>query len=141
MNIGLKDSFDKSVIDFYDNYYDVLRTPDFKNNTRLLKPEHGLKYLGNPKHKTCRFCGKNETEVGFKKIAHAFPESVGNKSLATYYECDECNQFFGETIEREYANFFWLYVIIGYNIVTFAYTPFYDRSLSTLLNIVDIIIF
>lgn len=109
MNIGLKNGSDRSVISFYDYNYDVLRTPDFKEDTHFLKPEHGLKYLGNPKHKTCRFCGKTEDEVSFNKIAHAFPEAIGNKRLATYYECDECNQFFGETIEGEYAKFFWLY--------------------------------
>lgn len=95
--------------EFYNINYDILRTPDFDENTRVLKPEHGIHYLGNPKNKVCRFCRKNEKEVTFKKIAHAFPESIGNSTLATYYECDTCNQFFGSNIENEFGNFFILF--------------------------------
>lgn len=109
MKIGVTNEINLSLLDFYKQNYDVLRTPDFKDSTRLLKPEHGIKYLGNPNQKNCRFCGKSELETSFKKIAHAFPESIGNKALATYYECDACNDFFGRTIEDDYGKFFGLY--------------------------------
>lgn len=109
--VGLKSEkdFDKKIIAFYENNYDVLRTPDFNDTTRLLKPEHGIKYLGCKDNKICRFCGKKEPDVTFRKIAHALPESIGNHALATYYECDECNTFFGNKLENEYNNFFGLY--------------------------------
>lgn len=47
--IGIKqyDNKDVQIMQFYIDNYDVLRTPDFKDTTRFLKPEHGLKYLGN----------------------------------------------------------------------------------------------
>ncbi|RYG54891.1 MAG: hypothetical protein EOO01_00165 [Chitinophagaceae bacterium] len=53
----------------------------------------------------CRFCGKGKPEAKFKKAAHALPHLIGNNSLFTHYECDECNQHFGNTIERHYAAF------------------------------------
>lgn len=109
--IGLKgkEYFDKQVILFYERNYDILRTPDFDERTRLLKNNHGMKYLGRKDNKTCRFCGKKEPDVTFRKIAHALPESIGNHVLATYYECDECNSFFGKKLEDDYNKFFGLY--------------------------------
>lgn len=38
-----------------------------------------------------------------------FPEALGNNVLASNYECDICNQFFGSSIENDYAKFFSLY--------------------------------
>ncbi|BDC97289.1 HNH endonuclease [Treponema saccharophilum] len=57
------------------------------------------KYLGDSQNKICRFCGRKEPEVHFRKIAHAIPESLENINLFTNYECDECNHKFGNTIE------------------------------------------
>jgi len=68
-----------------------------------------MQTLGSPQNKKCRFCGKDEKEVNFKDTAHVFPESIGNNVLASNYECDICNQYFGNTIENEYGNFFSLY--------------------------------
>lgn len=109
MQVGINPQIDPNVIQFYESNYDVLRTPDFDDKSRLLKPTHGIKYLGHSSNKKWRFCGKDEHEVSFKKIAHVFPESIGNNTLASNYECDDCNQYFGSTIENEYANFFSLY--------------------------------
>ncbi|HHQ4476241.1 HNH endonuclease [Aeromonas veronii] len=57
----------------------------------------------------CRFCGKtNLTGATFRKVAHAIPESIGNKNIITNEECDSCNEFFGITYEKslvEYFNF------------------------------------
>lgn len=60
--------------------------------------------LGNMHDRVCRFCGKRRPEVTFKKVAHAIPELLGNKSLVTAYECDTCNCFFGRTIENDLGN-------------------------------------
>nr|WP_297767890.1 HNH endonuclease [uncultured Butyrivibrio sp.] len=111
MRIGVKSA--NNLIDprlmFYETNYDILPTPNFLDKTRLLKAEHGITYLGNRNKKECRFCGKRVPETTFRKIAHAFPESIGNKTLASYYECDSCNEKFGETIENDYATFFQFY--------------------------------
>lgn len=108
MQIGVRDYIDPQVEKYYSLYYDVLRTQDFDDKSRLLKPEYGKKIL-RESEKKCRFCGKLGEEVTFKKIAHAFPESIGNRTLVSDYECDVCNQYFGNTIENDYAKFFSLY--------------------------------
>jgi len=51
----------------------------------------------------CRFCLKASPEVTFKKIAHAFPELIGNKTFVCVDECDVCNAAFGETLENHFA--------------------------------------
>lgn len=109
MKIGNKKNINSDIIKYYELNYDLVRTPDFDEKSRLLKPENGVHAIGYSKNKTCRFCGKGEDEVSFKKIAHAFPESIGNKSLLSNYECDICNQYFGNTIENDYSKFFSFY--------------------------------
>lgn len=109
MKIGINEKIEPARIEYFESFYDILRTPDFDDKSRLLKPSHGIYTIGNSQKKICRFCGKSENEVSFNKIAHAVPESIGNHVLASNYECDICNEFFGNTIENEYANFFGLY--------------------------------
>ncbi|WP_035946018.1 HNH endonuclease [Fusobacterium necrophorum] len=53
----------------------------------------------------CRFCGKGPPEVKFRKKAHAIPELLSNKNILSYDECDECNEFFGLTLEVELAKY------------------------------------
>lgn len=105
MQIGINEKIEPEILKYYESFYDILRTPDFNSNSRLLKPLHGIHTLGNSKNKKCRFCGKGEKEVRFDKIAHVFPEAIGNHVLASNYKCDACNEYFGKTIENEYANF------------------------------------
>ena len=109
MRLGINENIEPEIIKYYDSFYDVLRTPDFDDRSRLLKSTHEKRELGCSKNKKCRFWGKDENEVNFDKVAHVFPESIGNDVLVSNYECDDCNQDFGNTIENEYANFFGLY--------------------------------
>lgn len=46
--------------------------------------------------RVCRYCGKKKPEVKFKKIAHLFPESLGNKCFFSNNECDNCNELFSK---------------------------------------------
>ena len=109
MNIGINPKIDEKTCRYYDLFYDVLPTPDGDEQSRLLYPRHRIQKFGEETNRTCRFCNQKEPEVSFKKIAHAFPESIGNNVFASNYECDSCNQFFGNTIENDYAKFFNLY--------------------------------
>ena len=52
----------------------------------------------------CRFCGQSPPNATFKKVAHAIPECLGNKSIFVNYECDTCNEFFGKGIENDFGN-------------------------------------
>lgn len=102
MNQFINENIDSNLAKFYDKHYKVL-------NWHLLNDKEYI-YLGNEKTKVCRFCGKDESNgATFEKLAHAFPESIGNRCLATYYECDKCNERFGKTIENDYANYMKFY--------------------------------
>ena len=58
-------------------------------------------HLGSGTGRVCRFCRQNDVVVSFRTKAHAIPEAFGNKTLFTNYECDQCNQLFGTTIEND----------------------------------------
>ncbi len=61
------------------------------------------RFLGGRENRTCRFCSRSFPKVTFRKEAHALPESIGNKSLFTFYECDTCNLDFGQGIEDAFG--------------------------------------
>ncbi len=56
----------------------------------------------NKSQRICRFCG-NSGEHYFKKIAHAIPEAIGNKTLFCNEECDDCNSRLGK-IEEDFVH-------------------------------------
>ncbi len=49
----------------------------------------------------CRFCGERDPRQ-FRKIAHTFPEALGNKWVFSFDECDGCNALFSN-YENELA--------------------------------------
>ncbi len=64
-------------------------------------------YEGGPKQQignknTCRFCRCSDPSH-FKKIAHTFPEALGNKWITSRDECDSCNAAFS-SFENELIN-------------------------------------
>lgn len=61
-------------------------------------------FLGESKSRSCRYCGATD-DGRFKKVAHALPEAIGNKCLISLDECDECNDFFGRTMDEHLANY------------------------------------
>lgn len=68
--------------------------------------------IGNAKKddRVCRFCrGSLGTGSSFAKVAHAIPEALGNKSLILGDECDECNKYFGDSIEPHLIGQFDIY--------------------------------
>ena len=68
-----------------------------------LHPNGPKIYLGEKADNHCRFCKRTNDGITFKKKAHAIPESLGNKTLFSHYECDDCNAFFGQTIETDFG--------------------------------------
>lgn len=61
-------------------------------------------FLGNKENRVCRFCGKDSKETTFKMKAHIMPEFMGNKKYFSFFECDSCNQYFGQ-LEDSLFNF------------------------------------
>ena len=55
--------------------------------------------LNSVTHRRCRFCGRGKPVVRFRKLAHAVSDFLGNQSIISMNECDECNTFFGEGCE------------------------------------------
>lgn len=49
----------------------------------------------------CRFCGRGKPTTKFKNSAHAIADFLGNLSIISLNECDECNTFFGEGCEDQ----------------------------------------
>lgn len=92
---------DHKNFDFYQLKFAIatLLEPD---GTAPLKICAGIDYH-------CRFCNKTKPTAKFKKKAHAFPELIGNKRFYTLYECDRCNQSFGDGIETQLGNWSHVY--------------------------------
>ncbi|MDH0894429.1 MULTISPECIES: HNH endonuclease [unclassified Pseudomonas] len=86
----------KANIDFYEANYDII-------GQWMVRPGNKV-ILGDLNKRICRFCGKQSPEVTFKKVAHAIPELLGNKSIESAYECDVCNKEFGDGIENDLGN-------------------------------------
>ncbi len=83
-------------IQFYGSHYDIL-------GNWIVRPEEKVT-LGDKANRVCRFCSKKAPDATFKKIAHAIPELLGNKSIFSAYECDDCNEEFGNGIENDLGN-------------------------------------
>ena len=73
-------------------------------------------YLGekDKKKRICRFCGRTMADkISFIKDAHAIPAFMGNSKIFQNEECDECNAYFGETIEKDIDNYSKLFRVIN----------------------------
>ena len=55
--------------------------------------------------KKCRFCFQTEPIVTFKDRAHAISRGLGNEGIFCFDECDTCNHYFGEGIEKHLTTF------------------------------------
>ncbi|WP_405121370.1 HNH endonuclease [Pseudomonas petroselini] len=78
-----------------------------------LNPSQKKRYLGGVLNKICRYCNKNEKSTTFKKVAHAIPFLIGNRTLIDNLECDKCNEHFGKKIEDSFANYFHPYRLMN----------------------------
>ena len=87
----------KNILDNYDLYIT-------RENSRQLIGEK------DKNKRVCRFCGRTIADGAFfKKEAHAISEGLGNKTVILTEECDECNEYFGKSIENDlltYLNLF-----------------------------------
>ncbi len=57
--------------------------------------------LGNKTRPICRFCERTAPGASFRVDTLAIPETLGNRTLFTIEECDECRALFEEGIEAE----------------------------------------
>lgn len=79
----IKQKFENNLQVLNDNYTVVANYHIGTSEKRIvLKDSHPYK---------CRFCGKQKTAKEFKKVAHVLSRCIGNNTLFSAYECDECN--------------------------------------------------
>ena len=72
-------------------------------------------YLGNKdRPRKCRFCGKMEPDVKFEKVAHTIPHFIGNRTLKSLYECDNCNEKVFSPMESHFSRFMGLYHVLSH---------------------------
>jgi hypothetical protein len=83
-----------SLARFYKNYERI---------TSYLFSDTSATYLGTKNPRVCRFCGRSSPTVSFGKTAHAIPAFLGNRSVFSLYECNECNNAFSEYLEDHFA--------------------------------------
>ena len=87
------------------NHYDQIFIGNF---------DSGKKQIIGPKPPAnCRFCGRDASEVTFKKVAHSIPELLGNRQLVSTDECDDCNQHFADHAENDLGKFTKPYRLMG----------------------------
>lgn len=86
-----------SILKKISTYKPLFNYHDFKD----LKDDHYLYELHEMENKKCIFCLKDSSQVSFIKKPHVIPYLLGNNYLLHYEECDECNEFFGKTLECE----------------------------------------
>lgn len=87
----------KDNIKFYAENYDQIFGGIFDKKVKVFLGER------DKSKRVCRFCRRKSPQVSFKSKAHALPEALGNKSIETGYECDECNAKFGQGIEDHFG--------------------------------------
>jgi len=87
----------KNDVKFFIDNYKILRHFSLDIGEKII--------LGNRKSKKCRFCRNKNGAISFSKLTHAIPELVGNKSLFSNYECNQCNKIFSETLEDNFGKF------------------------------------
>jgi predicted HTH transcriptional regulator len=65
------------------------------------------------KSRICKYCGKSmSNSATFHKEAHAIPESIGNKTIISADECDDCNDFFSKTIDKDIFEYLKLFRVL-----------------------------
>ena len=73
--------------------YDMVHYGNEKQQVKIGEPDKSKR--------RCRFCGKMMPEVTFGKVAHTISEALGNKSIVTNDECDNCH-YASKTILVQY---------------------------------------
>ena len=53
------------------------------------------------KTRICKFCHRGRPDVRFRSDAHIIPAALGNRSLFSQEECDNCNNKIGSRLENE----------------------------------------
>ncbi len=64
-----------------------------------------IRYLGDPDHRVCRFCGLAEPQTTLAEPVPALPAFLGNRSLRALDQCGECHDLLGPGADAELEAF------------------------------------
>ena len=92
------DIYSKEINPFDEFYSYISMTSNQNTNIKITTQEGRLE-------KKCRFCFQTEPTVTFKDRAHAISRGLGNEGIFCFDECDTCNHYFGEGIEKHLTTF------------------------------------
>ena len=89
------------AVEFYDQHYSIVFDSE-------LTVGHHIKLADqqDKEGRICRFCGLGKPQVTVRKVAHAVPEFLGNKSLVSQNECDACNEKLAYEYEDHLSKWF-----------------------------------
>jgi hypothetical protein len=85
------------MIAFYKKYFEILSHFELYSGKK--------QYIGSSKNRKCRYCGRSSDQTLFRDGVHAIPAFLSNRAIFTYEECDDCNNFFGSTLEDHLSKF------------------------------------
>jgi hypothetical protein len=81
---------------YFDQHYSVIVSHPLVAARPILLKDHSTEA-----DRRCRFCHRGEPEAVFGDDAHAVPAFLGNKSLFSLNECNECNHYLAEQYEDQ----------------------------------------
>lgn len=84
-------------VDLFSKSYELINV-DFANETD--NPNNFKNKSGK-----CKFCNPFNSVAKFTKKSHTIPQFLGNQSSISDFECDNCNDLFGE-YENQFSKFF-----------------------------------
>lgn len=91
------DERERLANEHYARHYDVLVDYPFVTQRPRRLNDHDPH---DQAARRCRFCRRGHLDVTFEQKAHAVPEMLGNKSIYSMNECDECNALLAEEYEN-----------------------------------------
>jgi hypothetical protein len=86
---------DAAARQYFQEHYEVIAHYPLVARRPIFLP------LDDPDRRQCRFCGRDTTQAKFKNDAHAVSNLLGNKSLFSLNECNDCNISLGQKYEDQ----------------------------------------
>jgi len=77
---------------------DLVLAMNYEQIAHYFLDEQRYQFIGSNANRKCRYCGALPP-APFGDTSHALPAFIGNTSLIANDECDDCNTFFGGTID------------------------------------------
>jgi hypothetical protein len=91
--------------DWYAAEQELLLTLNYRVVVRHRLDGVAAQSVGNRENPRCRFCERSAPQASFSAPRLVIPEFLGNQSLFSYEECDECHALFHTSMEGDLERF------------------------------------